>query len=725
MSAILLCSIAIRVAAFALSLLLWRRLRDWRIGFLSGMILLMGLRQIFTLAQQPVDLPVSFVANIDELPGLVVSVLALVALVFVQRMLQERDSLFSSLHASEQRFRDFAQSSGDFFWEMDENLQFSYFSERFGEVSGVPPEALLGKTREETGIPNVDEAAWRQHLSDLGAHRPFTDFVHPRSKPGGETVWLSINGRPVFDADGGFRGYRGTGTDITKRRQVEEARRASETMFHAFLRNSPAEMFLRDADGRFVIVNRAWEKSQGMSAEQARGKRVHDIFPANRADIYAAQDVSVMNAGTILDQEMRFDFPEGERYFHIVKFPLIDAEGRTTGVGGITTEITRRKKTEEQLYQAQKMEAVGQLTGGIAHDFNNLLAVILGNADMLSDAVGEENRDRIEALTRAAQRGADLTRRLLAFSRKQILEPKIINANDVLADILTLLHRTLGEDIEIEAVTADDLWSCNVDPAQLENALLNLANNARDAMPTGGKLTIETANARLDDSYTAEHADVTPGQYVMVAVTDTGKGIPPEIREHVFEPFFTTKGLGAGSGLGLSMVFGFVKQSGGDVAIDSAEGEGTTVRLYLPRASAEVPAERQPRRMQEPAGRGETVLVVEDDRDVRALTTTQLGSLGYRVLEADTGPSALKQLGSTANVNLLLTDLVLSGGMNGCELAAKVRQSMPGVKVLYMSGYSENIVAPHGPLDAHAMLLRKPFRKRELASKVRATLDAD
>jgi len=287
------------------------------------------------------------------------------------------------------------------------------------------------------------------------------------------------------------------------------------------------------------------------------------------------------------------------------------------------------------------------------------------------------------------------------------------------------LRRTLGEDIEIDAVTADDLWSCNVDPAQLENALLNLVNNARDAMPAGGRLVIETANTELDEGYAVEHPDVTPGKYVMVAVSDTGTGISPEIREHVFEPFFTTKGPGAGSGLGLSMVFGFVKQSGGDVTIDSAEGKGTTVRLYLPRGAAQAPAERRPGREREPAGHGETVLVVEDDQDVRTLTTSQLGSLGYRVLEADTGRSALEQLESRADVNLLLTDLVLSGGMNGYELAARVKQSNPGIKVLYISGYSENIVAHHGPLGPQAMLLQKPFRKRELASKVRATLDAD
>ena len=403
---------------------------------------------------------------------------------------------------------------------------------------------------------------------------------------------------------------------------------------------------------------------------------------------------------------------------------LLVHEQRLPDGGTITlaTDITERKTVEEQLRQAQKIEAVGQLTAGVAHDFNNMLAVILGNAELLEHELGKEN-PQLTSLFRATKRGADLTQHLLAFSRRQALNPKVINANDLIADITGLLRRILEEHIDIEAVTGAGLWNCEVDPAQLENTLVNLAINARDAMSDGGKLTIETANARLDDDHAAAQAEVRPGQYVMLAITDNGSGMPPEVREHVFEPFFTTKAVGAGSGLGLSMVYGFVKQSGGHVTIYSEQGEGTTIKLYLPRSTETETAKRIPATDQVPVARGETVLVVEDDPEVRTLVVSLLSSLGYQIMEAATGAAALEQLGSTTRVNLLLTDVMLAGGINGRELATEVKRRAPGIQVLYMSGYTENAIVHHGRLDADAELLQKPFRRADLARAVRKALD--
>jgi CheY-like chemotaxis protein len=358
----------------------------------------------------------------------------------------------------------------------------------------------------------------------------------------------------------------------------------------------------------------------------------------------------------------------------------------------------------------------------VAHDFNNMLAVIWGNAELLEDEVGADN-PLLDTVVRAIKRGAELTQRLLAFSRKQVLNPEIINANSMIADITGLLRRTLEEHIDIETVDAADLWNCEVDRVQLENALVNLAINARDAMPNGGKLTIETANARLDDDYAAAQAEVRPGQYVMLAVTDTGSGMPPEVRDHVFEPFFTTKDVGKGTGLGLSMIYGFVKQSGGHVTVYSEEGEGTTFKLYLPRSTETEATERKPATDEVPVARDETVLVVEDDPDLRTLAVALLSNLGYQVMEAATGAAALEQLGTTARVNLLLTDVVLPGGMNGRELAAEAEQCAPGLPVLYMSGYTEDAIMHHGRLDADAKLLQKPFSKADLARAVRKILD--
>jgi PAS domain S-box-containing protein len=400
-------------------------------------------------------------------------------------------------------------------------------------------------------------------------------------------------------------------------------------------------------------------------------------------------------------------------------------EGRRHFIATIR-DLTDRRATEEQLRQAQKMEAVGELTGGVAHDFNNLLTVVLGNAEMLAEGLEDLPRMRVLAETTrdAAQRGAELTRRLLAFSRRQALQPVALDLNRLVLDVEKLLRRTLGEHIEIETVLHGGLWRVHVDPAQLEAALVNLALNARDAMGESGKLTIETANARLDDHYAAAHSEVTPGQYVVATVTDTGTGMPPEVRERAFEPFFTTKEVGKGTGLGLSMVYGFVKQSGGHVKIYSEEGQGTAVKIYLPRVLLAAAAPTATTMLERIPTGSETILVVEDDGPVREYVTIQLGELGYVVHEAEDGPAALRMLEDVERVDLLLTDVVMPGGMNGRQLAERAQALQPGLKVLYTSGYTEDAIIHHGRLDPGVQLLTKPFRKVELARKVRAVLDA-
>ena len=378
----------------------------------------------------------------------------------------------------------------------------------------------------------------------------------------------------------------------------------------------------------------------------------------------------------------------------------------------------------ERLRQSQRLEAIGQLTGGVAHDFNNLLTVVMGNAELLTELNRDDARQRVlaEMITTAAQRGADLTQRLLAFARKQALAPKVVDLNALLAGLDPMLRRTLGEDIEIEMVRAAGLWPAQVDPGQLENALLNLCLNARDAMQGGGRLTLETANARLDADYAERHAEVVPGQYAMVAVTDTGGGISPADLKRVFEPFFTTKEKGKGTGLGLAMVYGFVKQSAGHVSIYSEQGQGTTVRLYLPRATAaDGPAPDAPGEGLPKGGRG-IILLVEDDDSVRQYAATQLRFFGYTVIEAADGPSALAVIGQGGDIDLLFTDVVMPGGMNGRVLADAARQLRPGLRVLYTSGYTENAIVHHGRLDEGARLLAKPYRRRELDRAVREAL---
>jgi PAS domain S-box-containing protein len=386
------------------------------------------------------------------------------------------------------------------------------------------------------------------------------------------------------------------------------------------------------------------------------------------------------------------------------------------------------RANEEALRQSQKMEAVGQLTGGIAHDFNNLLQVIIGNLDTIHRTLPEDSNRLRRAAGQAlngARRAASLTQRLLAFSRRQPLDPKPLNANGLMTNLSELIHRTLGETVSVETVLAAGLWQIEADANELEAALLNLAVNARDAMPDGGRLTIETANVHIDDAYAAKHAEVVPGQYVGISVSDTGVGMDEATIARVFEPFFTTKPVGRGTGLGLSQVYGFVKQSGGHVKIYSEVGEGTTVKIYLPRLASAAPAESilDVEESAPEADAGETILVVEDDDDVRTYSVEILRELGYRVIEAHDGPSALRLLQRQARVDLLFTDVVLPSGMTGAQLADQAREARPGLKVLFTTGYARNAIIHQGRLDKGVRLITKPFAAGDLAAKVRDILD--
>jgi signal transduction histidine kinase len=389
-------------------------------------------------------------------------------------------------------------------------------------------------------------------------------------------------------------------------------------------------------------------------------------------------------------------------------------------------ESERRKVAEEALRQAQKMEAVGQLTGGIAHDFNNLLTVVVGNLDIAERALANSNipkaQRNIASAFLGAQRAASLTHRLLAFSRRQPLQPQVVDLNALVAGMSDLFKRTLGESIRVETILAEDLWNTRADPNQLESALLNLVINARDAMPAGGRLTIRTANRTLDEDYAAAHAEVVPGDYVLVSVSDTGTGMPSEVLERAFEPFFTTKDIGQGTGLGLSMIYGFVRQSGGHVKIESEPGRGTEVKIYLARTLARAVPQAPNGQPAPRATSGETILVVEDDANVRAYSTESLRSLGYRVVEAQDAPTALKQLDAHPDIRLLFTDVGLPG-LNGRELADEARLRRPGLPVLFTSGYTHDAVIMSGAQGEGVQLLTKPFTVEQLASRIRQAIE--
>jgi nitrogen-specific signal transduction histidine kinase/ActR/RegA family two-component response regulator len=389
-------------------------------------------------------------------------------------------------------------------------------------------------------------------------------------------------------------------------------------------------------------------------------------------------------------------------------------------------DMTDRIKLEENLRQSQKMEAIGQLTGGIAHDYNNLLTVILGNTELLTE--GLRNQPEFYSSAKlaldAAERSATLTQRLLAFGRRQALESRVSDLNALLADMMDLMQGALGEQVKIDLRPGPNLWSSNIDRGQFETAILNLSVNARDAMPSGGTVTIETANATLDEDYVAINPSARLGEYVCVAVSDTGSGMSPDVLSRVFEPFFTTKEVGKGTGLGLSMIYGFVKQSGGHVTIYSEPGIGTVVRVYFPRADAPsiVPSISLGSQADLPTG-SETILLVEDDPLVRSHTEKQLIALGYRVHVADKGSVALELIGTGFEPDLLLTDVVMPGGMNGRQLAEEILKRLPKLKVLYTSGYTQGAILKEGAPGAEVNFLGKPFRRAELAKKIRESLE--
>jgi PAS domain S-box-containing protein len=501
---------------------------------------------------------------------------------------------------------------------------------------------------------------------------------------------------------------------------AEVLRAVVDSSYQAIIALSPT--------GTVLLWNKAAEQMFGYRADELVGKP----YPRRAAEDAAEAEqraliARVMSGETLNNLSFRRRHRDGtERNLYGAAAPFYDASGTLRGAAYVLEDVTEKLALEDMLRQSQKMEAVGQLSGGIAHDFNNILMVILANVEALQDEQGLTDADRREMLgsiSASARRAAELTRRLLAFSRKQRLMPQSTNMTDLVAATDKLLRRTLGEQIEIEAILADDLWNTNVDRAQLEAALVNLCVNARDAMPGGGRLLIETENTELDEFYAADNPGVVPGEYVMLAVSDTGTGMPPEIVKKVFEPFFTTKGVGKGTGLGLSMVYGFIKQSSGHIKIYSEVGRGTTIRLYMPRSDA--PAEDETESVVSAIPRGtERVLLVEDDAQVRRAVLAQLNSLRYAVAEAPGGQAALDLLARGEAFDLLLSDVVMPG-FDGPQVAKLAAGSAPAMKVLFMSGYSENATINHGQIDPAVRVLSKPFRRIDLARRVREALDND
>ncbi|HEY0849137.1 MAG TPA: PAS domain S-box protein [Bradyrhizobium sp.] len=558
-------------------------------------------------------------------------------------------------------------------------------------------------------------------LRRVGRGEKIEHYETVRLHKSGREVQVSLSIQPIRAASGEIVGASKTARDITEAkrtqhaldREMEERQRVFETSNDLILVTDTAGNFVQVSPSSMAIVGYEPAEMIGHSAVEF----IHpDDLENTRGEMRAARRGQ---------QKRNFETRYVHKDGHAVSLNWTGSWSeplrRHFFIG---RDLTEKQAADAQMRQAQKMDAIGQLTGGVAHDFNNILTVITGTIGILADGV--EDRPELANVARmideAAERGANLTKHLLAFARKQPLQPREIDVNALVLEAAKLLHPTLGEHIQITPLLSPDAWTSHVDPSQLTTAVLNLALNARDAMPGGGKLALETGNTVLDEAYASMHSEVVPGEYVMIAISDTGTGIAPANLEKVFDPFFTTKEVGKGTGLGLSMVFGFVKQSGGHIKIYSEQGHGTTVKIYLPRAAGAGRDAADASVQAAVEGGNELILVVEDDALVRRYVVTQIESLGYTTLEAGNAAEALELIGKHPEINLLFTDVIMPGPMNGRQLAIEAAKRLPALKTLYTSGYTENAIVHHGRLDSGVLLLAKPYRKSELARMIRQAL---
>jgi PAS domain S-box-containing protein len=600
-----------------------------------------------------------------------------------------------------------------------------------GTVTGWNPaaERLFGFTATEAVgnpttliVPPDKHAEVHEILRRVGSGEAIEHHETLRLHREGRQVDVSLGISPIRSATGEIVGASMTARDIGESKRTQKALNQEIEERQRIFETSQDLILVTDSAGNFVQVSPSSMIILGYTPAEMIGHSAIEFIHPDDLETTRDEMRSARRGQQTRNFETRYVHKNGQAVMLTWMGAWSEPVRRHFFVG---RDMTEKLAAEAQFRQAQKMEAIGQLTGGVAHDFNNILTVITGTIGILNDAIADKPQlvTIAKMIDEAAERGAGLTRHLLAFARKQPLQPREVDVNALVLETAKLLQPTLGEQIEVAPLLAADAWTALVDPSQLATAVLNLALNARDAMPGGGKLTIETNNIYLDEAYASMHSEVTVGNYVMIAVSDTGSGISPANLEKVFDPFFTTKGVGKGTGLGLSMVFGFVKQSGGHIKIYSEEGHGTSVKIYLPRATGLDDTAAEALISSEVKGGKEIVLVVEDDSLVRKYVITQIDSLGYTTLEATNAAEALELIGNGNTVDLLFTDVIMPGSMNGRQLVDEALKRRPSLKTLFTSGYTENAIVHHGRLDSGVLLLAKPYRKSDLARMIRLALD--
>lgn len=602
-----------------------------------------------------------------------------------------------------------------------------YVNDAFERVTGYARSEALGRSPRMLQGPGTDRAQLDRIREALEKRQPVRGDVLNYTKSG-SPYWLELDITPLLDDEGHCTHFVAVERDITERRQRDSELRRNKERLELISKATNDVIW----DWDFISGTVWWNDSIThvfgyplSELEPGPESWSSRIRPEDLESVLHGIHQVIEGSESTWRDEYRFIKSDGQSA-HVVDrgFVIRDDSGKAIRMVGSMLDISERLSMEQRLRESQKLETVGHLTGGVAHDFNNLLTVILGNAEMLAEGITDPRlRPLAEMSMDAAQRGAELTNRLLAFARRQPLDPKPTSLNQLVHAMRELVRRTLPEDIELETLLDPALGIAEIDAGELDTALLNLVVNARDAMPGGGKLTIETANVFLDGNYASDHADVVAGSYVMICVSDTGSGMAPETLRRAFEPFFTTKHVGKGSGLGLSMVFGFTKQSGGHIKIYSELGEGTSIKLYFPRVRDARVTLYDPGPERDAEGGTEHILIAEDDDLVIQHLQRMLGSLGYQVTAVRTGPEALDALKANPGIDLLLTDIIMPGGMNGRALADRATELYPSLKVLFTSGYTENAIVHHGRLDPGVELLSKPYTRLELATKVRRVIE--
>jgi len=624
---------------------------------------------------------------------------------------RERESLFSAV----------VESSNDAIITKSLDATITGWNRAAERLFGYTAAEVVGE-RIDIIVPPDKHAEVREILHRIGKGEAIEHYETLRLHKDGHEVDVSLGISPIRSATGEIVGASKIARDITESKRTQKALNQEIEERQRIFETSQDLILVTDTAGNFVQVSPSSMAILGYQPAEMIGHSATEFIHPDDLDSTRAEMRSARRGRLMRNFETRYVHKDGQAVMLTWMGTWSEPVRRHFFVG---RDLTEKHAAEAQIRQAQKMEAVGQLTGGVAHDFNNILTVITGTIGILSDAVAD--RPPLVAIARmiddAAERGASLTRHLLAFARKQPLQPRDVDVNALVLETAKLLHPTLGEHIEIAPLLEADAWTALVDPNQLSTAILNLALNARDAMPGNGKLTLETGNVYLDENYASMHSEVTAGNYVMIAVSDTGSGIRAGDLEKVFDPFFTTKEVGKGTGLGLSMVFGFVKQSNGHIKIYSEEGHGTTVKIYLPRATGLGQTVAEMTETTRIEGGDEVVLVVEDDALVRRYVVTQVESLGYTTLEASNAAEALNVIGNAAAVDLLFTDVIMPGPMNGRQLVDEALKRRPSLKTLFTSGYTENAIVHHGRLDSGVLLLAKPYRRSDLARMMRMALD--